>query len=446
MFAFKKAYKNADLVKLRKYISRPQVLPMKKFMDYVETSFINNRTVYDILVLILLNQYDLNNVTIDIINRDNIDLMESIFAYDTELVLDHVKLIPLTVPKGRITMAKMIYEYNHGNEDSYKYILNLLGTYKFIYDENENSIDSFILAMFNKKNEHAESIISYINPSFWNDFAIKFACKLQYINVIKRLLLHNAVDPGVDGNHALEISVSTNRHLQVNELLKHPFVSINYITVRMVLEFINRNNLCAVEKILRSTDNCITIFKRENIIQQMIRMHNDVTYLAIKLGIFDVSELIDTYPQQRGIINTYLRNFKIDEIYVCKPYEFNLDPLQILKRALKNDDIDLAETITNYSISIRICDLIYSLEEYNNSVTNYIYDRVLIMYNPHYICYNPYMPINMFKKIFNIVSHHPDFDCEHLYKMIYDDRKPIVLKYIKKNYSVVDYNKFLENI
>lgn len=444
MDTFKKAYKNADLVKLRKYISLPQVLPMKKIMDCVETSFTTNREVYDILVLILLNQYDLNNVIIDIINRDNIDLMESIFSYDTELVLDHERLIPLTVPKGRITMAKMIYEYNHGNEDSYKYIQNLLSRHKFIYNKNENSIDSFILAMCNGNDEHAESIISYINPSFWNDFAIKFSCEFEYTSIMKRLLLHNAVDPGVDNNYVIKISVSRNNILQVNELLKHPLVSITYITMRIVLEFINGNNLCAIEKILRSNNNSISIFMRQNVIQHMIRMHNDIVYLAIKLGIFDVSELIN--PNQKRIIKKYLRNFKMDEIYVSKPYEFNLDPLQIFKIAIKNDDIDLAKTITNYSISIRICDLISFLEEYNNSVTNYIYEKVIIMYNPHYICYYPYTPINIFKKIFNIVTHHPDFDCKHLCKMIDDSRKPIVLKYIKKNYSVVDYNIFLENI
>src|SRR5271165_6145666 len=113
--AFKKAYRNADIDQLKKYIKRPAELSIKKFMNITEKSFIANPEVYNVLVLILLNQYDLNEVTIDLINRDNIDLMESIFSYNTELVLDHEKLIPLTVPTGRVSMAKMIYEYNHPN-------------------------------------------------------------------------------------------------------------------------------------------------------------------------------------------------------------------------------------------------------------------------------------------------------------------------------------------
>ena len=447
MDAFKKAYKNADLVKLREYISRPQVIPMKKFMNYVETSFTTNREVYDILVLILLNQYDLNNVTIDIINRDNIDLMESIFSYNTELVLDHERLIPLTYPKGRISMAKLIYEYNHGNEDIYEYILNLLKTYEFIYDEDENSIDSFILAMFSGNTKHAKSIIPYINPSFWNDFAIKFACDIWNIRILRKLLSYNEVDPGVDNNYALKISISGDRYSQVNELLKHPLVSINDDDMdTFIFGFIRNNNLCAIEKILRSNNNTILFFKKQNIIQCMIQSHNDITYLAIKLGIFDVSELINEYPNQERIIKKYLRNFKIDDPYICKPYEFNLDPIQIFESAIENDDLDLAKTIINYPISIIIDDLVPYLEEYyntDNSVIDYIYDKILITYNPHLLCCFPGISENLFKKIFNTIVHNPDLDLEYLYKKMCHERKSIILKYIKKNYSVADYNKFL---
>lgn len=107
---FKHAYKNANIKRLRLYIKLPKLLSTNKFITYTETSFTINWEVYDILVLIIFNQYDLTRVISDIIDRDNVDLLEDILSNDYDVELDE-DLILKTLSKGRINMAKAIYEY-----------------------------------------------------------------------------------------------------------------------------------------------------------------------------------------------------------------------------------------------------------------------------------------------------------------------------------------------
>src|SRR5579863_4989471 len=172
---FKKVYQNSDITKLRKYMKSHTGLSVNKLMKYVTELFMSNRVVYDILVLILFNQYDLNEVVIDIIDRDNIELLENVLSNDYGVELDK-EWILMTVDKGRLTMAKAIYEYIYDVEpNSYKVICNLLIQYDFTYNKYENSVDSFVLALHLGKYEHAKLIIPYINPGFWNNFAIKYA-------------------------------------------------------------------------------------------------------------------------------------------------------------------------------------------------------------------------------------------------------------------------------
>lgn len=65
-------------------------------MTYLEESFITNREVYNILILILFNQYDLNRIISDVIDRDNVDLLENILSNDVDVELDET-LIEKTV-------------------------------------------------------------------------------------------------------------------------------------------------------------------------------------------------------------------------------------------------------------------------------------------------------------------------------------------------------------
>lgn len=470
---FKKAYDDADITQLRKYITRPKLISTDKFINYVETSFTTNIKVCDVLILILLNQYDLNSVTINLIDRDNIDLMEYIFSYDTELVLDHEKLIPLTVPKGRISMAKLIYEYNHGNEDSYYIVKDLLDEYNFAYNKNEKSIDSFVLGLHNiiktvfrflgKKGEYkikqytndVNDTISYINPAFWNNFAIKYATETCNHSVVKKLLLCPEVDPGVDNNYALTMTIYAQDYIMADKLLKHPLViphnSSCPISLSYIIDLIDNNCLCVSEKLLRIDDEYIVIFKSGPVINRLIEIHNDITYLAIKLGILDVSELINRHPNKKRMIKKYLREFEIDDVYVCPSYDLNLDPIDILKNAIKSDDIDLAKTIKNYPISIHEFNLVDILRKYENenenSVINYIYNVVLMTYNPNLILTDASSTPNIFKKIFNAVIDNPELYCKFLYHDIefHVDSKPIILDYIRKNYDKEYYEKFLKN-
>lgn len=466
--SFIKAYDNSDIDKLRKYITYPKFISTNKFINYVEQSFTTNINVCDILILIVLNQYDLNTVTINLIDRDNIDLIEHIFSYNTELVLDHKRLIPLTLPRGRISMAKLIYEYNHGNEDSYQIVKNLLKKYDFFYNKDEKSIDSFVIGL-NKRNihgnpklykKHQKDIISYINPAFWNNFAIKYATDTCDDYSVKKLLLCPEVDPGVDDNYPLRIATNNEDCAIIDELLKHPLVIPQSKYCDMdpiyITGSIEVNLLCIAEKLLRTNNDYMAIFKCASTIELLIKMHNDITYLAIKLGIFDVCELINHYPEQKRIIKKYLREFKMDEVYVCPSYELNLNPIDILKNAIKFNDIDLAKTIKNYPISINSFDLINSLtrNENKNCVIDYIYKEILILYNPNKIlvrasssyCKN-ISTSNFFVKIFNIVVNHPKLDCKYLYRKIFcDDIRSIILNHVNKNYGIVYYKNFLLDI
>src|SRR5208282_4620416 len=101
---FKKAYNNSDIKTLRKYINGPKIIEStRKFITYVEKSFWTNRNIYDVLVLILFNQYNLNRAVKIIIDTDNVDLLENILSNDVGIELDE-NLILLTVPKGRVSM------------------------------------------------------------------------------------------------------------------------------------------------------------------------------------------------------------------------------------------------------------------------------------------------------------------------------------------------------
>jgi hypothetical protein len=266
-------------------------------MTYTQISFTTNREVYNILVLIIFNQYDLTRVISDIIDRDDVDLLEDILSNDYDVKLDE-ELILKTVPKGRVTMAKAIYEYIYDvKKNSYPVITNLVKHYKFVYNKDENSIDSFVLALRRGKYEHIEKIIPYINPGFWNSFAIKYICeyniinRIHEINIAQKLLSCPQIDPGIDDNYPLKAVINRHHYSMANELLKHPLVNIDYITVGFCEYLIENNKLCVAEKILRLGDNdTIKIFRKSimRFFDNEFDYHTDIIYLAIKLILIDI--------------------------------------------------------------------------------------------------------------------------------------------------------------
>ena len=396
---FKLAYQNSDVTKLRKYMKLNPGLSVHKFMNYVTESFMSNRVVYDVLVLILFNQYDLNEVVEDIIDRDNVDLLENVLSNDYGVKLDE-RLILRTVEKGRVSMAKAIYEYIYGGEDSYAVVNKLLRDYDFVYNKNENSVDSFVVALYRRKYKHAELIIPYINPNFWNDFAIKYTVRSNY-DIASILLSHSAVDPEVDdnillkqalqgGNHfmaneLLEQALQEGNHFMANELLKHPLVAIEGITTEFVVSLVKNNRLCVAERLLRSENhNVISLFKQQEIIKLMAESYNDVMFLAIKLKIVSMKQLFK-YSNDRHKARKYLKKVRIDKHYFLKPYAQNLDPEQIYERALENNDIDLAKSILDYPISISIDWLFECLlnRDFDDElVSDYIWNTVMATYDP----------------------------------------------------------------
>jgi hypothetical protein len=451
---FKKAYSNLDINELKKYIPNPKVLSTKEFTDYLADSY-KHPKAFSIMLRILFAHYNLNKVASFIIDLDNIDLLEQVLDYDDSLKLDR-SLILKTLPRGRVTMAKMIYEYIYGKDDELGTVKKLLREYNFVYNPNENSIDSFVLAIRHGtvKNNHngAERFISYIVPNFWNDFAIKYCVDSYCLGGLKRLLANPIVDPGVDDNFCLKLALRKQYNRITNELLKHPLVSIEDVTPRFVGEIIRENFLCVAERLLRSANDKIITFFKVNV-PLMVKVHNDVTYLAIKVGIFGVSRLLRKYPNDIKLIKAYLRNFLLDEPYATKPYDLNLDPEQIYQMALENDDIDLARSIIHYPISIRPILLFRHLLQYKKGdVYDYIWNVIIPEYDPNIFFMSQQAEIFFYherekclSKLFNLVKNDPRFD----YGLIYQennwkDQRTIKLL-IKENCTAKEYNAFCKD-
>jgi len=438
--SFRKAYKESDIKQLGEFIKQPKVMSIEKIMTYIEKSFVSNRTVYDVLILILFNQYILNEVIAEVIKRDNTDLLENILNNDYGLELDE-NLILLTLPKGRVSMAKAIYEYVH-KEYGRHIVIDLLLRYDFVFNMDEKSIDSFILSLHLVAGSDllCRNIIPYINPNFFDNYAIVYATTVTgHDSLIDQLLLHPNVDPGVSDNFIFERAIEEFQHYQqANKLFKHPRVFVSGITMEFVVHIVKYNWLCAAEKILRLGDDQTTaMFRNQMMIDKMIKNHNDVTYLAIKLGVFDVSFLIRHYPDQKAKIKWHLRNLKIDDTYIYKSYEHNMDPFQVIRRAFRRNDVHLAKTIVNYPISINGYKLLHLLCKYENDVSNYIYTDILIKYNPidiimaiSKITRLCVVSVNILTKVFSIIADEHDLNYDDLYDK-YDNISDIISAYIK---------------
>lgn len=440
---FKQAYNDEDLRSLRKYIKSSRVLSVDEFVTYVEKSFLTNREIYDILVLILFNKYNLNKVVVQLIKLDKVDLLEDILSTNipkhNRPDLDE-KIILNTIPNGRITMAKTIYEYIYQISDPYDIIVKLLGYYnfKFVPNKNANSIDSFILALGEQKYPETLKMIPYINLNCWDNFIIKFAVAYGNVKIVKRILRNNTIDPGIDDNWALNIAINRECYDIANELLKHPLVSTMDSNNHFIRYIMEKNLLCVAKKILQPENSrIITCFKKYEYVA--LRCNNDVTYLAIKLGII-----------AGGNIN---RRFleKMDTEYMVLPYELNLDPIQICKMAFKEGDIDLAKNIKNYSISIPSNTIVKFLIKYKyTDVYDYVLNNRLKQYDPTKLIVSAGYLIDMrldkslFKKILNVVKDNPNINYETVYGYSNSDiKRKYILKAVKLKYSEADYEIFV---
>jgi hypothetical protein len=444
---FAKAYENADTKKLKKYINNSKVLSAKEIVKYM-TNSLPTPKIFDIILQISFAQYNFNKIVSAIIELDNVELLEKVLAYDDSQKLN-IDLIQKTVPKGRISMAKMIWECNHEQSDDLEIVIRLIGTYKFVYSNNENSIDSFILAVWYDDNKHAKNIISHINPNFWNDFAIRFCIRIGNSDLVKELLCHPMVDPGVDNNFCLKLALKDNLYGTTNRLLKHPLVSVTDINIHFACTIIRENFLCVAERLLRTDNDIVSLFKGDRCINVLLKVHNDITYLAIKLGILDVNALLQKYPIDKKRIKRYLRNFHLNEPYVMRPYIENLDPEQIYKMSLKNDDIDLAKSITCYPISIKPTVLFQYLEGYDQGdVYNYVWNMIIKEYDPNLIFRNQYSVFSIccqngrISKLFKLVRNDPRFNYGLIYENYSNRNRKIMRELVMKNYGPKEYANF----
>jgi hypothetical protein len=461
---FKKAYANSDLVRLRKYIKLDKTLSTKKFMNYVESSFTLNREVYGILVLILFNQYDLDKVVADVIDRDNVDLLENILSNDYSVELDE-KLILKTLQRGRVSMAKAIYEYIYDvKKNSYRVICRLLRNYEFVYNKNDDSIDSFVLAihighMYHI--EHAIEIMSKIDLNFWNTFMIKYATVRGHIGVVQRLLLYNAIGDDIP----FKIAIKNEKYDIANELLKHYIVRTDNINIKFVKYLIKNNCLCSVEKILNNENkNIKSIFSDKEIINLIIESHNDITYLVINMGLIDLSEIKTAgyyYSENEQLlcksdlideIKLHLKDYKIIKPYSEKPYELNLDPLQIYKKAMMENNIDLAKSIKNYPISISSVWLLEYINSYGNISHSCDSDELVTVEDYVRDKFEEYNLTELFlaNESYNIADDildklESELNHEHIYNYSkYNCVKEHMYDYIKENYDEEEYKEFYE--
>lgn len=504
---FTDAYKKSDIKELRKYIKRDPVLSTHNFMTRVEQSFMENRDVYDVLILILHNKYDLNKVVKDIIDRDNIDLLENILS-SAHGILEE-SLISHTVPKGRISMAKLMYEYIHDKSNSVNnfeseseseseidigghklnmkmnlesglFVATLLVDYDFVYNKNEKSIDSFVIAFSNGLFEEAGKIMPYIDPSVWNNFAIKFIAAADNLYIVKKLLQHNLVDPGVDDNCPFRISLRGDSYEVANELLKHPSVRVdNAIDLDFIIYLIENNCVCSMEKILNSKIPVISYcFLLPEISDLLLKVNNNVTYLVINMQKITITN---------RKIKSNLKYYKPSKPYVEKPYELKLDPSQIIKQAIKQNDMELAKSIRNYPISIGTFELMCYLMTYKNnnniddmdeSVCDYIWENVLHQYDPNKLLLTAFVidrniiihkamePLNcpafidvgkmilnmvakydttLYDKIIEIVKDNPKLDLDAVYEEN-DTKREFNWEQIKTICNIDELKQFIENL
>lgn len=469
---FEKAYTNSDIKTLREYIRNPKVIKStRKFMALVEHSFMTNQKVYDVLVLILFNQYDLNKTVKIMIDMDNVDLLENILSNDVDIKLDE-DLIQYTLPKGRISMAKAIYEFIHGVTDSYKIVKKILQHYDFVSNWSEKSVDTFVLALFKRECEYAEQSIPFINPNFWNDFAIKYATEQEIFAIVDILLCHNMIDPGVDDNFPLMTAINKNYYHIASKLLRHPLVGIDMIDLGFISYIVDCNHLYIAGKIFHSKNNdIISLFEHPVIIRKMISYGNDVTYLAVRMGIIDpgneeFEQRCMTTIENRQYLQYYIDNYS----YIEKPYSLVYDPCDIYEEAIMSNNIDLAKSIINYPVSVEMTCLLGTLmidenyysndydssdDDYGESVCDYIWNNIIIKYNPNDILWvSSLYNIELIDSVLNIVKNHPKLE----YEVVYDQceirgdefdfvenyLKELMWKKIRDTYSKKKYRKFLQ--
>ncbi len=358
---------------------------LDKFMAAVSVAFKTDKKSYNKLIPALFKRFDLNKVVEYIIKSDNVDLLEDVLSYDVDICLD-LGLIDLAVDKWRISMIKCIYEFNGTKLSEYYLVEYIFCTHKIDYRGqrvDEKSIDECILTMVNGFN--ADYIIPYIDCSIWDNFLIRYACETDQLKNVRLLLSDMRVDPAVDCDILVRNAIIEGKYELANELMKHPFVSVENVDQKFVDSMIQMNWIHVAEKVMKN-DECLPIFKKWAVLERLYEECNDVSVLAVQLGIIDINKL---NPKKIKKIKRHMKNLgKVDTVYVPKPYVLCLDPTQIYVNALEENDLDTIKSIENYSISINSWVLFYNLEKHTGTtkICSYIIKHRLAEYEPEDLC------------------------------------------------------------
>ncbi len=344
-------------------------LSTNAFMKHLTQEFQSDKPLYNKLIIVMFKDFDLDEIVKWVIQKDNIDLLEDILGYDVDIKLDE-SFINLTAKNCRVTMAKAIYEFIHPDKkDEYLticYLIERLHDYDVNYNQHEDSIDTLLLSIRYDKSEISQRIIRQIRCDFWDNFLIKYVFFISNLTsryVIDDLLSDNNVDPGVIDCKSYN---NLRYHDYTTKFLRHPLVSIDTVDETLILENICHNNLGANERIFRTgNDRIQKILRCDDVASELIHWCNDITCLAIKMGIIDISQIPSNKVKP---VKKYLKDYVFDEVYVMKPYHLNLDPDQIFEQALQTNDLELAKSIKHYVISINEICIAWLYNDYYESI------------------------------------------------------------------------------
>jgi ankyrin repeat protein len=184
-----------------------------------------------------------------------------------------------------------------------------------------NWVDTILIAAIKGQNSTAVRDLlndEKIDPSEYNNAALRIACKRSSLDIVKLLLSHPKVDPSDKKCNALYRSIKSQNYKIFDVLLKHKKVDPNLIIPNLTNHLFYMNKVCITKhlrailrdlflnekitlegcnivELLRQLSNCafteiiIIILKNKNI---KIQKNEDMFKVILKSG---DQELIDVY-------------------------------------------------------------------------------------------------------------------------------------------------------
>jgi len=234
---------------------------------------------YTALIDLLMSSHSADSVIKFLINKNDCESLAYISNMGGEFSRE---LCEDTAENGQLTaLISMI-----GSDNSYVHIKEILIKYDFGCNLNYPQ-DSFIIALHKHDLDKTKKILKN-HPKIANtfdNFAIKYVCEHRDLQIVKLLLACDNVDPSVENNFPIKIAKAYQHYPIVLELLKHPLVSINEIDLEAVKRVIKEDHVCIAERMFNEEpEHMWTFFKKKNIIRMTLEQNNNVTSLAIKVG------------------------------------------------------------------------------------------------------------------------------------------------------------------